>query len=242
MLKTAAVIIIGNEILSGKVKDENSHYLAQGLRELGVELSLVMVIPDRVPDIAEAVSMCSSRYDYVFTSGGIGPTHDDVTIQGIASAFGVKTEINRKLEEVILSRCGERPSDVALRMAELPQGAEVIELEGIGFPPVRMKNVFIFPGIPEFMRKKFDALKERFRSRPYHVRHIYINEEECFIAQALEAVAGQFSEVEIGSYPRMNEKGYKVVVTVESRDEGALNGAVERLLKLLPPGVVVRSS
>ena len=166
MLKTAAVIIIGNEILSGKVKDENSHYLAQGLRELGVELSLVMVIPDRVPDIAEAVSMCSSRYDYVFTSGGIGPTHDDVTIQGIASAFGVKTEINRKLEEVILSRCGERPSDVALRMAELPQGAEVIELEGIGFPPVRMKNVFIFPGIPEFMRKKFDALKERFRSRP----------------------------------------------------------------------------
>lgn len=240
MLKNAAVIIIGNEILSGKTRDENSYYLAAELRGLGVELRLVMAVPDDIEAIAEAVRECSGKYDYVFTSGGIGPTHDDVTLRGVARAFGRATLPDEKLRAHIIKRCGGSASPTVLRMAELPEGAEVIELEGISFPPVRVENVYIFPGIPEFLKRKWEALRERFRDRPYHVRHFYINDDECFIAETLESLSREFGDVEIGSYPKPAETDYKVIVTIEGRDEGRLKEAEERLLLLLPPGIVVR--
>ena len=241
MPKTAAVIIIGNEILSGKVKDENSHFFAQELRGLGVKLALVMVIPDIVEEIASAVASCAGKYDYVFTSGGIGPTHDDVTMRGIAAAFGLDTVVNERYRRIIRERCGPRTSPAAMRMAELPRGAEVIELNGISFPPVRVKNVYIFPGVPEFLRKKFLALKERFRGEPYHLRSIYLNGEEYLIAESLEAVAGKFPMVEIGSYPKVNGD-YRIMVTLESGSEEALTEATAELLRLLPREAVIRTA
>lgn len=241
MPKTAAVIIIGNEILSGKVKDENSHFLATELRQLGVKLSLVMVIPDDVDEIARTVASCAGKYDFVFTSGGIGPTHDDVTMQGIAGAFGRKLIVDEKLKELIIKRCGV-PSDVVMRMAELPEGGELIELNGINFPPVRVENVYVFPGIPEFLRKKFAALRERFRGSPYFASRVYINGEECLIADTLDAVSKRFPSVEIGSYPKISERDYKVLVTLESLEEEALKQAVEELLKLLPRQIIFRTA
>ncbi len=240
MPRTAAVIIIGNEILSGKVRDENSHFLASELRQLGVKLSLVMVIQDDVDEIAGAVASCAKKYDFVFTSGGIGPTHDDVTMQGIAKAFGRKLVQDEKLKEMIEKRCGV-PSSVVMRMAELPEGGELIELNGINFPPVRVENVYVFPGIPEFLRKKFSALKERFRDKPYFASRVYINGEECLIADTLDAVAKRFPMVEIGSYPKIGERDYKVLVTFESMEEEAVRQAVEELLKLLPREIVLRT-
>ncbi|MDA8387482.1 MAG: molybdopterin-binding protein [Nitrospiraceae bacterium] len=242
MPKTAAVIIIGNEILSGKVKDENSYFFAEELRGLGVRLALVMVIPDVVEEIAAAVASCAEKYDYVFTSGGIGPTHDDVTMKGIAAAFGLDTAANERYRQIIIERCGPLVSAAALRMADLPRGAEVIELSGINFPPVRVKNVYVFPGVPEFLRKKFHALKERFRGKPYHLRRIYLNGEECLIAESLDAVAAKFPMVEIGSYPKVSEKNYRIMVTLESRSEESLAEATAELLRLLPREVVIRTA
>ncbi len=240
MPRTAAVIIIGNEILSGKVRDENSHFLASELRQLGVKLSLVMVIQDDVDEIASTVASCAKRYDYVFTSGGIGPTHDDVTMQGIARAFGRKLVVDEKLKDMIEKRCGV-PSSVVMRMAELPEGGELIELNGINFPPMRLENVYVFPGIPEFLRKKFAALKERFRDKPYFTSRVYINGEECLIADTLDAVAKRFPAVEIGSYPKIGERDYKVLVTFESMEEEAVKQAVDELLKMLPREIVLRT-
>lgn len=237
--KSAAVIIIGNEILSGKVRDENSYFFAGELRGLGVELSFMAVVPDVVEEIAGIVASCSGKYDYVFTSGGIGPTHDDVTMRGIAAAFGLDMVVNERYRQVIVERCGKELSEVAMRMAELPRGAEIIELNGINFPPVRVENVYVFPGIPEFLRKKFCAMKERFRGEPYHLRRVYINSEECLIAESLDAVARKYPVVEIGSYPKIGEREYRVLVTLESRSEKDLSDAVTELLDILPRNIVV---
>jgi molybdenum cofactor synthesis domain-containing protein len=237
--KTAAVIIIGNEILSGKVRDENSHFLASHLRELGVDLRLITVIPDEVDEIAGAVASSSGKYDFVFTSGGVGPTHDDVTMEGVAKAFGLKTVTNQAMRDVLVRRCGVELAETALRMAELPEGAELIEIEGMNFPPVLVRNVYVFPGIPEFLRKKFSALEERFRGMPFHVSRLYINEEECLIAETLSSVAAEFPGVSIGSYPKPEEREFKVMVTVESKDALAVAMAVEKLLRQLPAHIVV---
>jgi molybdenum cofactor synthesis domain-containing protein len=241
MVKTAAILIIGNEILSGKVKDDNSHFLASELRELGVDVRLMEVLPDDVDVIAEEVSSCSRKFDLVFTSGGVGPTHDDVTMYAIAKGFGLKTVLNENILKSIEARCGEIPKDT-LKMAEIPEGAEVIETEeGLRFPPVVYKNVYIFPGIPEFLKRKFSLIKERFRGKPYGIRYIYVNEEECFIASFLEEVVREFQDVEIGSYPKVSEKEYKVMLTIESKNEDSLKRAFEKLLGLIPSKVVVRA-
>ncbi len=239
--KTAAVIIIGNEILSGKTRDENSPYFAAQLRALGVDLSLVAVIPDVVEDIANAVSECSRRFDYVFTSGGVGPTHDDVTFEGVARAFGVGLVENSQLTALITRKCGEGLSRTAMRMALLPEGAELVSVEGMNFPPVMIKNVYVLPGVPEFLRAKFEKIKERFRQKPFYSKRVYVEEDECRIADALSSTAQEFEGVEIGSYPKSGNDGFRVLVTLESRDEQTLARALERLLGLLPSKIIVRT-
>lgn len=238
--KTAAVIIIGNEILSGKTRDENSHYLAGELRALGVELALVAVIPDIVEEIAGAVAECSRKFDYVFTSGGVGPTHDDVTFEGVARAFGVGLVENGQLMSLITRKCGEALSKTAVRMALLPEGAELVEMEGMNFPPVQIRNVYVFPGVPEFLRAKFHRMKERFRQKPFYIKRVYLEEDECRIADALSSTATEFGGVEIGSYPKSGNDGFRVLVTMESRDEETLKRAFNKLLSLLPSGIVVK--
>jgi molybdenum cofactor synthesis domain-containing protein len=240
-MKTAGIIIIGNEILSGRIQDSNSGYLALELRELGVDVRRVSVIPDDVDAIASEVASFSEKYDYVFTSGGIGPTHDDVTISGIAKGLGLRTVVDREILEFVRSRCGDELSEVAARIAELPEGAEVIEVDGMNFPPVVVRNVYIFPGIPELLRKKFSAIKDRFRSEPFVIRKIYINIDECFVADRLNRVDDEFPDVMVGSYPKVGLPEYKVVVTLESRDRGRLDKAFDALMGLLPGDMVVRS-
>lgn len=242
MPKTAAILIIGNEILTGKVKDENSHFLAAELRELGVDVRLIEVLPDVEEVIAERVSACSKDFDLVFTSGGVGPTHDDVTMKAIAAGFGLKTVLNEGLAGYIRDWCGELPPE-AMKMAELPEGAEVIKTgEEVRFPPVLVRNVYIFPGIPSFLRRKFTLIRDRFRSVPYSIRYIYVNEEECFIARYLNEAAREYPLVQIGSYPKVDEAEFRVLITVESRDEEELMGAYKKLLGLIPSEVVVRTA
>ena len=167
---TAAIIVIGNEILSGKVVDTNAAFLTKELRALGVSLRRILVIPDELDDIAEAIRTYRSQFDVIFTSGGVGPTHDDITMDGVARGLGRKVIRHAILEEQIRAYSGDRINDARLKMADVPDGAELIFGGELNFPSVRVENIFILPGIPEFFRDKFMAIKSRFEGDPYFLR------------------------------------------------------------------------
>jgi FAD synthetase len=233
MGKTAGIIIIGDEILSGKVQDYNAFFMAKELWAHGIHLCRISVIPDDIDQIAEEVRSYSSKFDYVFTSGGIGPTHDDVTIEGIAKAFNVKTIIDSTLKEIVEKKMGAL-SPEKLKMAEAPEGSELVSNGNLSFPLIKFKNIYIFPGIPELLRKKFFAIESLFNEPHVHLKKIYVRESESDIAPILKDILEHFTSVKIGSYPIMNIRDYSIIVTIESLDEVSLSGAVKELLHKLP--------
>jgi molybdenum cofactor synthesis domain-containing protein len=237
---TAAIVVIGDEILSGKYADENATYLIRELRELGVAVRKVVVIPDVVEEIARTVRECSERYDHVFTSGGIGPTHDDLTIEGVARAFGLRIVRHPDLELMLRMFYGDRLQERNLRMADVPEGAVMIGADHPSWPVTSVRNVYVLPGIPAIFRRKFDAIRERFRGAPFHVRRVFVMAEEGAIAAHLDQVVGAHPGVAIGSYPRIEAQDYRVVVTLECQDEHECARAADALARLLPDGVVVR--
>jgi FAD synthetase len=237
--KTAGIIIIGNEILSGKVRDENSHFLSIELRSLGIEVKRITVIPDKIETIGKEAVQFSKSYDYVFTSGGVGPTHDDVTIAAIASGFGVSLVRNEKIRNLLLARYHKEPNAAVLKMTEIPEGSDVVFRENMRFPVISFRNIFIFPGIPEYFRNKFSAIKEQFRSNAFHLKRIFLNSHEAEIAEVLNAVVTANNGVEFGSYPILGEPQYRIIITAESKFEESLNKAVDELLRKLPADVII---
>jgi len=239
-LKTAGIIIIGNEILSGKVRDTNSSYLASELRDLGISLRRISVIPDDAEIIGRETASYSGRYDHVFTSGGIGPTHDDVTMEGIARGFGVKVIKHPELVKYFQWRYGDRLNAVVMKMAEVPEGAGIIDQGDRSFPLVSFKNIFIFPGIPRYLEEKFAAIKERFRCPACHLKRLFLKANESDIAESLNGVVARNTEVTFGSYPILENPEYTVIVTAESMSPDALDTAVAELLRGLPRDILVR--
>jgi molybdenum cofactor synthesis domain-containing protein len=236
----AAIIVIGNEILSGKITDSNSGFLARELRRMGVSLERIVVIPDVVAVIAATVRGAAAEFDLVFTSGGVGPTHDDLTIAGIAEAFGCPVVQHARLRAAIERVGGDNPGAAMLKMAEVPEGAELVGDEGDIFPTVRIRNVYVLPGVPEIFEAKVRALGERFRSAPYHLRQIYVSAYETAIAEHLDATLAAFPELLLGSYPKLGHPEYKVRLTLESKDESYLDRALSDLIARMPPGFIVR--
>ena len=241
MAKTAGIVIIGNEILSGKVQDINAAYLLRELRVLGVDVKKVSVIPDEIDVIAMEVLTFSRQFDIVFTSGGVGPTHDDVTMEGIAKAFGRQVIRHPELEHLLRSRYGGELNEARLKLTEVPEGADLVREDGLWLPAVTVENVFIFPGIPDLLRQKFESIKERFREQPYFLRRVYVKEGEGNIAACLYDLLREFPDLLLGSYPDIHNASYKVMLTLESKDERYVHSALERLLTLLPPDSVYRS-
>src|SRR5581483_7478468 len=162
--RTAGLVVVGNEILSGKVVDTNAPFLARELRALGVELRRIVTIPDDLEEIAAAVREFAARYDVVFTSGGVGPTHDDVTIAGVARGLGRAVVRHPVIESRIREFYGEKVNAARLKMAEVPEGTELIVDGRLGFPTIKCENVYVLPGIPELFEQKFLALRGRFLS------------------------------------------------------------------------------
>lgn len=240
MGKTAGIIIIGNEVLSGKIQDANSPYLCRELRALGVEVKRVSVIPDDLDVISAEVSIFSRTYDLVFTTGGVGPTHDDLTIPGIARAFGVGIVRQGVLEKVLRDYYGPNITADALRMAEVPEGSELLGGDRLLFPAVRMRNVYIFPGIPSICCEKFEAVKELFREAPFVLKTVYVRAGEGTIAGDLHRLLAEYPQLLLGSYPEMDNKQYLVKVTLESKDPPYVEKACARLVELLPPGSIFR--
>jgi molybdenum cofactor synthesis domain-containing protein len=241
MAKTAGIVIIGNEVLSGKTQDTNSHYLSKELRALGVELRRVVVIPDEIDLIGREVAAFSRDFDFVFTTGGVGPTHDDVTMAGIACGFGVKVVRHPDLERRLRERHGENINEARLRMAEVPEGAELVGDWSMYGPVAKMKNVYIFPGIPKVLQDRFEAIKERFREAPYFLKVVYSKEGEGVIAPILNDLLASFPELLLGSYPVLDNPDYRVKVTLESKDAAYLDRAFQKLLSTLPKGSILRT-
>lgn len=230
---TAAILVIGNEVLSGKIEEKNARFLIGELRELGVALQCILTIPDEPEVIAAAVKDLSARFCYVFTSGGVGPTHDDVTISSIALAFDQPIVRHPALEGMLRRYFGESIDETRLRMADVPEGAELIYSEDLRFPVMAYRNVYIFPGVPELFRKKFTAIRERFRVAPFYLRIVHTLEDEFDIAQRLQTVAAAHPTVAIGSYPNFATPEYKVKLTLESKTEAAVETAYAALLLVL---------
>lgn len=240
MSKTAGIIIIGNEVLSGKTQDTNSHFLCQELRALGVEVRRISVISDEIELIGREAAAFSQRFDFVFTTGGVGPTHDDVTMAGVADGFRVKVIRHPELERRLRQRHGENINEARLRMAEVPEGAQLVGVDSLYAPIVKLRNIYIFPGIPKILHERFQVIKEDFREAPFRLKVVYVKEGEGVIASILNSLLADFPELLLGSYPVLDIAEYKVKVTLESKDQSYLNQAFEKLLATLPKGAVHR--
>ncbi len=233
-MPSAALLVIGNEILSGKVTDINSPFLAQELRTLGVDLERILTIPDEIQLIADEVKAMSEAYDFVFTSGGIGPTHDDLTMDGIARAFGREIVLSDSIVSRIERAQGKPPNESMRKMGLIPDGATLLDAGDLWFPVVVVENVHIFPGIPELFQKKFHSIRERFRGVPFQLKKVYVTRFESDIAEHLNELLVEFPELLLGSYPRIGEPDYKVMLTLESRDADYLERSLRSLLERLP--------
>jgi molybdenum cofactor synthesis domain-containing protein len=235
---SAAAIVVGNEILSGKISEANVYELARLLRDEGVVLSRVVVIPDELGAISSEVRTLSAAHDYVFTSGGVGVTHDDVTIAAVAHAFGVPVVRDPGLEALIRSHYGEKTLENHLALANVPKGARKLTAEGYAWPLIAVENVFIFPGIPEIFRRKLGILRAHLGKAlpPFVSRAVFTRMDEALLKPLLDDVVARHPAVEVGSYPRWNDPKYETKITFDGKDEEAVERAVAHFLKLLPPG------
>jgi molybdenum cofactor synthesis domain-containing protein len=239
-MSTAAILVIGNEILSAKVQDENGPFLARELRALGVELRRIETVPDEVPLIVDALRRCIAGARWVFTSGGIGPTHDDVTIAAVAQAFGRGVQHDPRTLELLHARFGASIKPALRRLAEVPEGARVEFHEGYLFPVISLENVVILPGVPSLLREGFLRIRDRFRVSPIFSRALYFSVGEGTLAEHLDAAVAAVPDVSIGSYPRFDEADYRVKVTFDGRDQAQVRAACELVKARLGREVLVR--
>ena len=238
---TAAIIVIGDEVLSGKVEEQNARYLVRELRKLGVAVRRIEVIPDVPGEIAVCVRAASTTYDLVFTAGGIGPTHDDVTIASIAAAFAVPVVRSEEVAATIREVSGDRFFERDLRMADIPEGANLIYGDGTihsRWPVVAFRNVYVLPGVPSILQRKFAMIRDRFCAPPFFSRAVYSRESEGAIAHVLDQAATDFPNVAIGSYPHIDAVDHKVLITLDGRDEAMVARACAQVAAGLGPAVV----
>ncbi len=240
MAKTAGIVLIGNEILSGKITDANAAYLCRELRALGVEVRKISVIPDEADVICREVAEHSKTYDVVFTSGGVGPTHDDVTIEGVARALGVGVMRDPRLERLLTQHYAGNLNAARLKMADVPAGGQLVAGDSLLFPVILARNVYILPGVPEIFRQKFEAIKERFRDAPYFLKAVFVRMGEGALADVLNEVLRVYPRLLVGSYPEFSNPAYKVKVTLESKDGAYLDRALAEFLSRLPKETVVK--
>jgi len=223
---TAALVVIGDEILSGRTKDVNIGAVAEFCTDLGIALSEVRVVPDVMDEIVAAVDAVRSRYTYVFTTGGIGPTHDDITADAIAAAFGVALPINDQAREMLEARwrsTGTEANASRLRMARIPEGADLIVNSVSAAPGFRIGNVHVMAGVPVIMRAMLEAIAPTLRGgRKMESVTIACLVGEGAVGEALGQLQAQFPDVKMGSYPQMGQGYARTDLVLRSSDTGRL--------------------
>jgi molybdenum cofactor synthesis domain-containing protein len=236
--KTAAALVIGNELLSGKVADTNVQVLARALRGVGIELRRVVMVLDDIDVIAREVKELSAAHDWLFTSGGVGPTHDDVTVEAVAKAFGVPAIEDPVLAGMLKEHYQERCTPGHLRMALVPEGAALEASEAIRWPTIRIQNTWLLPGVPEIFRMKLAVVVERVGkgAAAFVSRAVYTKMDEGDLRPLLDDVVARFPEIGVGSYPKWNDPAYKTKLTFDGREPERVDAARDAFLALLPPG------
>ena len=221
----ASLVIIGDEILSGRTEDTNLAYLAKWLGNLGIHLSEVRVVLDDEKEIIESVNTLRKKYDYVFTTGGIGPTHDDITTDSIAKAFGVETRIDDEaLEKMKEFLDGKELTEPLLKMLHIPEGGELIYSPATKAPGYKIENVFVMAGIPKIMQGMLEGMYDYLeKGDVVHSRSFDIFVGESFFAEKLKDIQQEFQNISIGSYPFSRDGKYGATIVLRSIDDYALD-------------------
>jgi len=251
MARTAAALVIGNEVLSGKIQDTNSHDLARMLRSAGVELRRIVTVPDEREVIAHSLNELRSIVDVVVTSGGIGPTHDDVTIDSIAFAFDRRTVRDPELEAALRAHYQERCTEEHLRMALVVEGTALLRGEDgrAPWPAMRVDNVFVLPGIPQLFRAQLDLIRPAVANadRRFAYACVLCRGDEPSLKLDIDAVVIAFEDVSIGSYPRWygedasdGLQGLSVKVTFDGEQRERVDAAARAFAARIDPARLVR--
>ena len=234
---TAGLCIIGNEILSGRTQDKNGAYLGEQLNELGIRLSEIRVVRDDEAAIVEAVRALSERYTYVFTSGGIGPTHDDITTASVAKAFDVAVERNAEAMRRLTAHydnSGVEFNEARRKMADIPVGAALIDNPVSAAPGFILGNVHVLPGVPRILQGMFEGLRPALTGgAKVHSRTVACTVGEGTVAGELGAIQARFPEVDIGSYPYFRAGAFGTSLVLRSSDVGKLDEAAEAVRALV---------
>ena len=239
-MSTAAIVVIGNEILSAKVADENGPWLSRELRGLGVDLRRIETVPDEVPIIVDSLRRALASAKWVFTSGGIGPTHDDVTIAAVAQCFGRKVVPDERILSALRAHLGDRLNPALRRLADVPEGSTVDWSPGSLFPVVSLENVAVLPGPPVLFKEGFARIRDRYRAAPIFSRALYFGVGEGTLAEHLDATVARFPSVSIGSYPRFDDADHRVKVTFDGRDQAEVRRAADFLRERVPASALLR--
>lgn len=238
---TCAVLIIGDEILSGRTQDTNLRDIARYLNVIGVDLAEARTVPDVMEEIVGALNALREKFDYVITTGGIGPTHDDITADAVAEAFGVALYEHPEIIAMMEARFGDQLNAARRRMARVPVGGDLVKNPVQGPPGFTIGNVFTLAGVPQIMRGMLEDVGPRMRGgRPTVSRTVRVEGSgEGAIAAPLEAVAKAHPDMSMGSYPFFTPDGYGSNLVVRSRDPEALAGAVAALIAALAEAGIV---
>jgi len=231
----AAILIIGNEILSGRTQDTNTSTLATWLNSIGVKVGEVRVIPDIEKTIIDTINLLRKNYDYVFTTGGIGPTHDDITAESISKAFGLKYEIHQEAFKILEAyyKKGEF-NEGRQKMVWMPQNANLILNPTSGAPGFNVENVFCLPGVPSILKSMLGGLKNRIvGGEPILSKTISLRTVESEIAKSLTKVQENNHDVEIGSYPFFQAGKLGVSIVIRSEDQSKIDSCNSQILKLV---------
>ena len=231
----ASILIIGNEILSGRTQDTNTSTLAIWLNSIGVNVAEVRVIPDVEQTIVENLNLLRSKYDYVFTTGGIGPTHDDITAQSVSKAFGIKYEVHKEAFKIL--EAYYKPGEFnkgRQKMVWMPEGAELILNPTSGAPGFNVDNVFCLPGVPSILKSMLGGLKNKIvGGEPILSHTISLRTVESEIANSLTKIQEKNKDVEIGSYPFFHAGKLGVSIVLRSENQSKIDECNSQILKFV---------
>ena len=232
---TAAILVIGDEILSGRTKDKNIGHIAERLTEVGIDLKEVRVVPDEEDEIVAALNALRGKFDYVFTTGGIGPTHDDITADAVAKAFGVGIDVDPRARDMLLEYIAEKDlNEARLRMARIPFGASLVVNPVSKAPGFNIGNVYVMAGVPRIMHAMLEAIIPTLRTGvPMLSRTVLANAKEGDIAAPLGEIARQNRDVIIGSYPFLGETGPNTNIVVRARSEARVEAVAALVAEML---------
>lgn len=223
--RSAALVVIGDEILSGEVEDQNAPFLTRRLWELGIKVERIVVLPDERDVLGREIAGLAGVHDYVLVTGGMGPTHDDVTRQAVGDALERPLEVHPEARDLLDDDYGERLTPAEASMAELPRGARVLRgRQRLAFA-FRVENVFAFPGVPVLLEDIFEVAAEELLASPFHKETLWVHGKEGDFSEALAAIQAAHPDVGIGSYPVFLDGRYRCKIVLRSRDADAIEAA-----------------